>query len=212
MPPTRRAGNGPPYVSSYLGPLCVDERGAALPPVAEASRKTVMRMAEPATRCRLRPTTAADLDFVDGLETHPANAPFIGRWSRDEHLAAIAAGDREHWLIESVGARSLGYLIAYDLVRRGMGAYVKRIVVDDKSRGIGRAALSLFCEHAFAELGAPFVWLTVYPENGRGLRCYRGLGFAEMAVAPARRDELRAAVAFSAHSLLLSLPRPAPAS
>lgn len=160
----------------------------------------------PLSDCRLRPTSAADLDFVDRLETHTANAPFIGRWSRDEHLAAIAAPDREHWIIESAEAESLGYLIAYDLGRRGMGAYVKRIVVDDKGRGTGRAALASFCRHAFEDLEAPFVWLTVFPENDRGLRCYRGLGFAEMPVGEARRAELRAAVGFSATSLVLSLP------
>lgn len=169
-------------------------------------------MVEAMTFCRLRPTGTADLDLVEGLETHPANTPFIGRWSRHEHLAAIAASDREHWIIEAAGGERLGYLIAYDLVRAGMGAYVKRIVVDDKSRGIGRAALRLFCAHAFADLIAPFVWLSVYPENGRGRRCYESLGFADIGVSERRRDELRAAVGFSARSLVLSLRRPGPTS
>ena len=163
-----------------------------------------------APACRLRPTTPGDLDFVLALERDPENKPFIGQWTRDEHLAAIAReADREHWLIESNRGAPLGYLIAYDLVRGGNGVYVKRIVVGDKSRGIGRAALGQFCEHAFRDLDAPFVWLRVYPENARGQRSYRALGFVDFALTPERRAELADAAGPSQnlHFVLQRAPR-----
>lgn len=112
---------------------------------------------------RLRPTGPADLDFVIALERDAENAPFIGQWSPEEHLDAIERSDREHWIVgaEASGGR-LGYLIAYDLVAHGHGVYVKRIVVAEKSRGIGRVALERFCRYAFAERVADTVWLTVF--------------------------------------------------
>ena len=87
----------------------------------------------------LRPTGVSELDFVLALERHPDNVPFIGQWSREEHAAVIRAPDREHWIIEAE-SRPAGYLIAYDLVSRGFGVYVKRIVIESKARGLGRAA------------------------------------------------------------------------
>ena len=158
---------------------------------------------------RLRPTAETDLDWVLAHERDPANMPYIGSWTRAEHAAAIAAPDREHWTIERAadGVR-IGYLIAFDLRARGHGVYVKRIVVADKSRGLGRAALGRFAEHAFADLGAPHVWLTVFPENERAQRSYRALGFALEGPAPARRAELLAAAGgFSEKSLVMVLPR-----
>ena len=163
----------------------------------------------PAELVRLRPTADADLDWVLALERDPANTPYIGSWTRAEHAAAVAARDREHWTIERAddGARA-GYLIAFDLRARGHGVYVKRIVVADKSRGLGRAALGRFAAHAFAELGAPHVWLTVFRENERAQRSYRALGFALEDPAPARRAELHAAAGgFSDKSFVMVLAR-----
>ena len=65
--------------------------------------------------------------------------------------------------------------------------YVKRIVVADKSRGLGREALGRFARHAFDDLGAAHVWLTVYRENERAQRSYRALSFATRELEPARR-------------------------
>ena len=162
--------------------------------------------------CRLRPTVDADLDWVLALERDPANTPFIGSWTRAEHAAAIAAPDREHWTIErGRGGERIGYLIAFDLRARGHGVYVKRIVVADKSRGLGREALGRFARHAFDELGAAHVWLTVYPENERAQRSYRALGFATLDPEPARRAELHAAAGgFSEKSFVMRLERGAP--
>ena len=126
---------------------------------------------------RLRGATPADLAFVTALERHPDNRDWIGQWGDGEHLAAIAGkGGREHWIIEAGGERA-GYLIAYDCRGAGAGIYVKRILVKDKSRGIGRAALSLFVEHAFARSETGSVWLIVRDDNARAQAVYRALGF-----------------------------------
>jgi RimJ/RimL family protein N-acetyltransferase len=119
----------------------------------------------------LRPTERADLEFVLRLERSSENRPFIAQWSSARHVDAIDRPDREHWVIERrLGSTPTGYLIAFNLIPAGFGVYVKRIVIAEKSRGLGRMAMRLFVQHAFDDLGAPFVWLTVFAENTRAQR------------------------------------------
>lgn len=150
----------------------------------DSERRLVMRRVlrgnALAVRVRLRRTAKADLDFVLALERDPENAGLVGQWTREEHASAIERADREHWIIELVpSAERAGFLIAYDLVARGFGAYVKRIVVATKSRGLGREALAAFLRHAARDLEAPRVWLSVAPDNARAIRAYEALGFRE---------------------------------
>ena len=126
----------------------------------------------------LRPTREADLAFVTTLERRADHLDAIGQWSDEQHLAAIHNRDaREHWIIERDG-RPAGYLIAYDCRAAGAGVYVKRLLVDEKERGTGRAALSRFLEMAFARPGVDAVWLIVRNDNHRAQAVYTKLGFA----------------------------------
>jgi len=137
---------------------------------------------------RLRRSAPADLGFVTTLERHPDNRDLIGQWSDEEHLAAIAgANGREHWIIERDG-RPAGYLIAFDCRRGGAGTYVKRILVKDKERGTGRAALGAFVEKAFAR-GTDHIWLIVRDSNARAQAVYTSLGFARFDPADRRYDD-----------------------
>ena len=154
----------------------------------------------------LRPTEVSELGFVLALERHPDNVPFIGQWSREEHAAVIRAADREHWIIEAE-TRPAGYLIAYDLVSRGFGVYVKRIVIESKARGLGRAAIAWLTRHALDDLGAPYVWLAVLADNVRAQRSYAAAGFGVARLAANRRSACHQAVGgFSEGSLLMVHP------
>ena len=125
----------------------------------------------------LRPTLDSDLGWVTALERHPDNREAIGQWSDEEHLAAVRGeGGREHWIVERDGARA-GYLIAYDCRGRDAGIYVKRILVADRGRGTGKAALAAFLEAALARPGVGNVWLIVRNENIRAQALYEKLGF-----------------------------------
>ena len=136
-----------------------------------------MKNGAQSSQVRLRRSAPDDLAFVTALERHPDNRDWIGQWSDDEHLAAIAGKQaREHWIIERDG-ESAGYLVAYDCRAAGAGVYVKRILVKDKSRGTGRAALALFIEEASRRFAPVAVWLIVHETNARALKVYRSLGF-----------------------------------
>ena len=126
---------------------------------------------------RLRPSRPEDLGFVTALERHPDNRELIGQWSDAEHLAAMAGSQgREHWIVERDGSAA-GYLIAYDCRARDAGFYVKRILVGDKERGTGTAALRAYLVNAFGLEGVACVWLIVRDRSARALAVYRKLGF-----------------------------------
>jgi diamine N-acetyltransferase len=125
---------------------------------------------------RLRPSRPDDLAFVTTLERHPDNRAFIGQWSDEQHLAAMDAPGRSHLIVEEEGA-AVGYLIAYDCAAAGCGVYVKRLLVKNKGRGVGRAALSLFIDEAFARPEVALAWLIVFEFNVRAQAVYRALGF-----------------------------------
>jgi ribosomal protein S18 acetylase RimI-like enzyme len=132
----------------------------------------------------LRPSIPGDLAFVTALERDPANRDFIGQWADDEHLDAMAGkAGREHWVIERDGERA-GFLIAYDTRALDGGIYVKRILVADKERGTGKAALAAFLDQACARAGVDFVWLQVWNWNVRAQAVYTKLGFTFLEVAP----------------------------
>jgi diamine N-acetyltransferase len=126
---------------------------------------------------RLRSSCPEDLAFVTTLERMAGNRDFIGQWSDAEHLAAMGSEVRSHWIIESPEGEPAGYLIAYDCVDAGCGIYVKRILVKDKGRGIGRAALARFVEDSFARTEVALVWLIVFERNARAQAVYHALGF-----------------------------------
>jgi diamine N-acetyltransferase len=127
---------------------------------------------------RLRPTGAIDLPFVCSVEQAPENEGLIGRWSPKRHFEACQRFDQEHLIIEqSSNKQPLGYLIAFDLRRHGLGVYLKRIAVATPSQGIGRCALRLLIAHAFNELRADFLWLDVHRGNERAQRAYQAVGF-----------------------------------
>jgi ribosomal protein S18 acetylase RimI-like enzyme len=141
-----------------------------------------------ATDLELRPSRSDDLAFITALERHPDNRDLIGQWSDAEHLSAIARGNgREHWIIERDG-RPAGYLIAYDCRAGEAGFYVKRILVADKERGTGSAALRRFVEMAAARPGVGCVWLIVRDNNDRAQAVYRKLGFERFEPAGEERE------------------------
>jgi diamine N-acetyltransferase len=129
-------------------------------------------------RARLRPTMQSDLDFVLSLERDPANLPSITPWERTQHEAAIRFPDFRHFIIEGGDdLASVGFLILIGCKSQNQSLELKRMVVQHKGRGFGRAALRVAKKVAFDDLGAHRFWLDVRTHNARAMGLYESEGF-----------------------------------
>ncbi len=129
-------------------------------------------------RVRLRPTMGSDIGFVLSLETDPENLPFITPWERTQHEAAIRFPDFRHFIIEGgPGLDAVGFLILIGCRSQHQSLELKRMVVNSKGAGFGRAALRVAKKVAFDDLGAHRLWLDVKANNSRAQALYDSEGF-----------------------------------
>lgn len=129
-------------------------------------------------RVRLRPTMQSDLEFVLSLERDPANLPFITPWERTQHEAAIRFPDFRHFIVEGgEDLASVGFLIFIGCKSQNQSLELKRMVVQAKGGGFGRAALRVAKKVAFDDLGAHRFWLDVKTHNTRAKALYDSEGF-----------------------------------
>ena len=143
---------------------------------------------------RLRPTAEEDLAFVMDAERHEENSPFVVWWARDRHQDTLSNEDQAHLILERTeDARAVGYVILAGLANVDASIEFLRIVVTEKGRGYGRAALRLVKKLAFEELGAHRLWLDVKEYNHRARRAYESEGFV---VEGTLRECLKAGDAF----------------
>jgi diamine N-acetyltransferase len=60
---------------------------------------------------RLRTTTDADFDFVEGAESDPDTSPFIVPWPRHRHAIALGDPDIAHRIVEDEAQNPVGIVI-----------------------------------------------------------------------------------------------------
>ena len=129
-------------------------------------------------RVRLRPTMQSDLAFVLNQERDPENLPFITPWERTQHEAAIRFPDFRHFIVEGgSGLESVGFLILIGCRSPHRSLELKRMVIQKKGIGLGRAALRVLKKIAFDDLGAHRLWLDVKLSNRRAQDFYPSEGF-----------------------------------
>ena len=129
---------------------------------------------------RLRPTMLSDLDFVISVEQDPGNLPFITPWERTQHEGAVRFPDFRHFIVEA-GPQyaSAGFVILQGCRNPHHSIELKRIVLQAKGQGLGRACVRLLTQMAFRDLGAHRFWLDVKSRNLRAQALYRSEGFVE---------------------------------
>lgn len=131
-------------------------------------------------RVRLRPTMLSDLDFVVQVEQDARNLPFITPWERTQHEGAVRFPDFRHFIVESGAAYERSGFVILQGCRNPHGSVeLKRIVLQDKGRGVGRACVRHLKAMAFADLRAHRFWLDVKSLNARALALYASEGFVE---------------------------------
>ena len=133
-----------------------------------------------APRVRLRPTMLFDLEFVQSVEDDAGNRPFITPWERVQHEGAIRFPDFRHFIVEA-GERwpAAGFVILQGCRNPHGSVELKRLVLQPKGLGYGRACVRLLAEMAFRDLAAHRFWLDVKEKNERAHALYRDEGFVE---------------------------------
>ncbi len=133
-----------------------------------------------APRVHLRPTMLSDLDFVVSVEQDAANVPFITSWERTQHEGALRFPDSRHFIIESGPAsQAAGFVILQGCRNPHGSVELKRIVLNPKGQGLGRACVRLLKKLAFEQLKAHRFWLDVKGLNVRAQKLYLSEGFTE---------------------------------
>jgi RimJ/RimL family protein N-acetyltransferase len=129
---------------------------------------------------RLRPTMLSDLEYVTSVENDSHNLPFITPWERTQHEGAVRFPDFRHFIVEVGPAiESAGFVILQGCRNPHRSVELKRIVLQPKGRGYGRACVRLLKLMAFRDLRAHRFWLDVKSLNARALRLYESEGFVE---------------------------------
>ena len=131
-------------------------------------------------RLRLRPTMLSDLDFVLSVERDSRNLPFITAWERTQHEGAVRFPDFRHFIVEGGDDyASIGFVILQGCRNPHGSVELKRLVLQAKGRGYGRACVRLLKQMAFRDLHAHRFWLDVKQLNTRALALYASEGFVE---------------------------------
>lgn len=137
-------------------------------------------MTAAASQVRLRPTMLSDLDFVTSVEEDQHNRPFITPWERTQHEGAVRFPDFRHFIVEAgAGTEPVGFVILQGCRNPNASVELKRIVLQTKGQGLGRACVRLLKQMAFRDLHAHRFWLDVKTLNTRAQALYASEGFVE---------------------------------
>ncbi|MEM7553951.1 MAG: GNAT family protein [Cyanobacteria bacterium P01_A01_bin.84] len=126
----------------------------------------------------LLPTLPENLEIILAMETDPENAPYIRHWERRKHLAALDNPDIAHLKIVSED-KILGYVILVGITNIDRSIEFKRIVIQQKGRGIGRQTIRLIQDLVFNRYQAHRLWLEVIINNIKACNLYLSEGFIE---------------------------------
>ena len=131
-------------------------------------------------RLRIRPTMLSDLDCVVSVEQDAHNLPVITPWERTQHEGAIRIPDTRHFIVEAGPEwERTGFVILQGCRNPHRSVELKRIVLQSKGHGLGRACVRLLKRMAFEDLHAHRFWLDVKSLNTRALHLYAREGFVE---------------------------------
>ncbi|MEK0416809.1 MAG: hypothetical protein RI949_815 [Pseudomonadota bacterium] len=137
-------------------------------------------VAQPVARVRLRPTMLSDLAFVVSVESDPHNLPFITPWDHTQHEGAVRIPDFRHFMVEAGPEWDrCGFVILQGCRNPHRSLELKRMVLQVKRQGIGRACLRQLKRLAFGDFRAHRFWLDVKSLNVPAMRFYESEGFVE---------------------------------
>ena len=126
----------------------------------------------------LRKTQEVDLNFVVNSEREPINSQYVGHWTKEQHLNALAEKDILHLIVEdAITYKEVGYVIMAGLENLDHNIEFRRIVISDKGKGFGRETLKIVKKIVFNQLNGHRLWLDVREKNRKAQNLYQSVGF-----------------------------------
>jgi RimJ/RimL family protein N-acetyltransferase len=144
----------------------------------------------------VRPAEPPDLHFVVAAERLPGYEHLVGRSTPAQHEAFLVDGRHAYFIAEAAGA-PVGFVIVRDWNAWDGVSLVKRVVVTEPGRGLGRAMLKAVVDRVFSQTNAHRLEIGLFPTNERARRVYEAVGFVPEGIARGRvffggehRDEM----------------------
>ena len=126
-----------------------------------------------------RPAAESDVEAVMACERAPGYEETVGRWTREEHLAALGDDGNRYIVGCMADGAFAGFVILQNAQPGSQDILLRRIAVTTQGQGIGRALMQESFRLAFDGLGASTVFLRVYPANARGIALYGKVGMRQ---------------------------------
>ncbi len=123
----------------------------------------------------LRPSTREELPEFAEMETAPDTADYILAYDAARHLAEFERDDIVYLSIYD-DQKPVGFFIL--ALEADLGSVeLRRIVVAERGRGIGQAAIGSMEKFCRDRLGRSRIWLDAFEFNHRGRHVYEKLGY-----------------------------------
>lgn len=124
----------------------------------------------------VRDAVEGDISYIMNLESEDSNKQFVFQGTYEEHRKEIELDEYLLGIIcEKDTYKKLGYILCH-IDNKSKVFELRRIVVEEKSRGIGRETLENLIKYAFEILKLNRFWLDVYSNHTRGIKLYEDLG------------------------------------
>ena len=125
----------------------------------------------------IRAALSEDVPQIVAIEQIPEYRNYIGAWTAEEHLRAMADADNEYFVICDGESSAEGFYILQGVQSPHHSLHLKRIAVRTPNRGFGKALLEHAMSRVFLHHSAHRFWLDVFETNVRAKRVYEGYGF-----------------------------------
>lgn len=120
-----------------------------------------------------------DVPGILACERRPGYEDTVGRWTAEEHGAALRDPTHRHFILAGPREEVLGFLMLQEIGAPSGSILIRRVAVMEQGRGYGRRLLEHALRHIFLELGAERAYLHVWPHNARGVALYKSVGMRE---------------------------------
>lgn len=125
-------------------------------------------------------TKETDLQFVIESETKYDNSPHIGHETINEHKEMLLNKDILHVIIrKSSNQEKVGYAILAGFQNSNKSIELRRIVINDKGKGYGRASIQLIKKLVFENFKAHRLWLDLKEINTKAHNLYMSENFSK---------------------------------